>query len=95
MKIWGNTPKIPGVYDKQKNMARVNKTAGAAGKKDVLSISSKAKDFQTVMKALKDVPDMRKDRVDELSQKYRSGNYQVDGGDVADRIIKSFIDKKV
>ncbi|MCX7923031.1 MAG: flagellar biosynthesis anti-sigma factor FlgM [Clostridia bacterium] len=95
MKIWGEFSKVFGVYDKQKNVNRVEKTAGVASKKDVVSISNQAKDFQTVMKAIKETPDVRKDKVDELAGKYQSGNYSVDGKDIADRIVKSMVDKRV
>lgn len=94
MKIWGNIPKVSGIYEKQKNVNKMDKASGISGKKDVLSISNQAKDFQTVMKALRDVPDIRKGKVDELAQKYQSGNYSVDGRDVADKIVKSLFDKK-
>lgn len=95
MKIWGNIPKITEIYGKQKNLNKVNKTEGVSRKKDVLSISNEAKDFQTVMKALKDVPDIRQDKVNEIAKKYRSGKYNIDSKDVADKIVKSIIDKKV
>lgn len=94
MKIWGNIPGISGIYDKQKKIGRTDKTSTIASKKDAVSISNQAKDFQTVMKALKNVPDMRMDKVEELSVKYEAGSYNVNGRDVADRIIKSIIDKK-
>jgi len=42
------------------------------GKKDVVSISNQAKDFQTAMKALKEIPDIRKDKVEELARKIES-----------------------
>ncbi|MCX7841762.1 MAG: flagellar biosynthesis anti-sigma factor FlgM [Clostridia bacterium] len=95
MKIWGEIPKVLGIYDKQKNTGKVDKTAAAASKKDLLSISSQAKDYQTVMKALKEVPDIRQDKVSELSGRYESGGYNAKGTDIADKIIKSVLDKKV
>jgi negative regulator of flagellin synthesis FlgM len=63
-------------------------------KKDMVSISNQAKDLQAVQKALKGVPDIRKDKVDTLLSAYEAGNYNVNGKDVADRIISSVIDKK-
>jgi negative regulator of flagellin synthesis FlgM len=92
MKIWGGIPKILGVYDKQKNVGKVDKTSGVSNKKDVLSISNQAKDFQTVMKAIKDIPDIRQDKVKELSEKYDSGTYNVSGNDVADKVLKSMME---
>lgn len=94
MKIWGDIPKISGVYDSQKNFGKVDKASGVTPKKDVVSISNQAKDFQTVLKSLKDIPDVRNDKVQELSEKYKSGNYNVSGKSIADRIINSAFDKK-
>jgi len=95
MKIWGEIPKISEVYGKQNNVNKVGKTSGVSSKKDVVSISNQAKDFQTVMKSIKDVPDVRADIVNELSEKYQSGKYDVSGSEVADKVLKSIIDKKV
>ena len=94
MKIWGDIPKVSGVYDKQKSLSKVDKTSGVSAKKDVVSISSQAKDYQTVMKALRDVPDVRNDKVSELADKYESGNYDVKGGTIADKVVNSMLDRK-
>ena len=95
MKIWGDIPRISGIYDKQKNTGRIEKGSGVFSKKDVVSISGQAKDFQTVMKAVRNVPDIRADRVKELAEKFESGNYNVSGRDIAEKIIKSSFDRKV
>lgn len=94
MKIWGDIPRISGVYDKQKNVNKIDKTSGVSSKKDVVSISNQAKDFTTVMKALKEVPDMRQDKVNELAAKYEAGSYDVDGGDIVEKLSKSITEKK-
>jgi negative regulator of flagellin synthesis FlgM len=95
MKIWGDIPKVFGIYGKNKKVAGVDKKSGIPSKKDVVSISNQAKDFQTVKKALKEVPDVREDKVRELNERFYSGKYDVKGSDVADRIVKSMLDKKV
>lgn len=95
MKIWEGIPKVSGVYDKHKSVNKAGKTGSVATKKDVVSISSHAKDIQTVMKALKDVPDIRKDRVDDLTKKIETGTYEVKETDIADKILKSISEKKV
>ncbi len=95
MKIWGEIPKVSGVYNKQKSVGKVDKTGNVASKKDVLSISSQAKDYQTVMKALKETPDIREEKVNSLADKYESGQYEVKNTDIADKILKSVTDKKV
>lgn len=95
MKIWGEIPKVSGVYSKQKSVGKVDKTGSIASKKDVVLISNEAKDFQTVMKALKDTPDIRKEKVDTLKEKYEAGDYEVNETDIADKILKSIVDKKI
>ncbi len=94
MRISGDIPKITGVYDKQKNIGRIDKTSSVNGKKDVVSISSQAKDFQTVKKALKDIPDVRQDKINEIAGRYESGQYNIEGKDIADNILRTVFDKK-
>ena len=95
MKIWGEIPKILGISGKQKNVNKISKTEGTAPKRDVVSISSQAKDYQTIKKALRDIPDIRTDKVAELSDRYEAGKYDVKGSEVVDKIMKSIIDKKI
>lgn len=94
MRIPGDIPKITGIYDKQKNLNRIDKTNEIASKKDVVSISNQAKDFQTIFKALREIPDIREAKIGELSEKYGSGNYDIDGKDIAEKVIRSVFDKK-
>ncbi|HHW49620.1 MAG TPA: flagellar biosynthesis anti-sigma factor FlgM [Clostridiaceae bacterium] len=95
MKIWGGITGVSRIYDKQKKIGRVGEVYEATSKKDVLSISNNAKDYQTVLKSLKNIPDIRKEKVKALIEKYETGRYNVNGRDVADKIIKSIIDKKI
>jgi len=94
MRIPGDLSKINGVYGTQKNTGRIEKTGPVSSKKDVLSISNEAKDFQTVYKALKNVPDIRQNKVKELSERFEADSYNVTGRDVADKVIRSIFDKK-
>lgn len=94
MRIPGDISKITGVYGTQKKTGRIDKTGQAALKKDMLSISGEAKDIQTVYRALKDVPDIRKNRVSEIERKVESGNYNVTGRNVADKMVDTIFDKK-
>lgn len=94
MKIWGEIPKILGVYEKKKSVTRVDRTFKTEAKRDVISISNQAKDSQVAMKALKEIPDIRQDKVDALSEKYQAGQYDVSGRDIAGKVIKSILDKR-
>ena len=95
MKIWGGISRISGIYGKDNKVERINSIKALSSKKDVLSISNQAKDYQTAISALKKVPDIRQDKVLELQEKYESGQYDVNGKEVAESIIKSIIDRKV
>ncbi len=94
MKIWGEVPKISGIYDRLKSTSKVQKTTEVASKKDVVSISNEAKDFQTVLKAVRDIPDIRSEKINQYAEKYEAGNYDVSGKDIADKIIKNAFDQK-
>lgn len=94
MKIWGDSFEIQKVYNKQKGVNRVGSTQAPAAKKDVLSISDGAKDFATVSKALRGVSDMRQDKVNEFTDLYNSGNYNVNGKQIVDKLASSILDKK-
>ncbi len=94
MKIWGDSFSISKIYDKQKNLGRVENTKAIASKKDVVSISTNAKDFTTVSKALREVPEIRQEKVNELSTLYNSGSYDVTGQQIVEKLGKALIDKK-
>ena len=83
------------INNKHKKANSASEVADIKSKKDVVAISSTAKDYQVAMKHLKDIPDTRLDKVEEYSKKISSGNYDVKGRDIADKIIKSIFDKKV
>lgn len=95
MKIWGDIPGVPGIYGKDKSVNKIREITEVKPKKDVVSISDKAKDYQLAMKYLKDIPDIRKDKVEEIAKKLHAGNYNVKGSEIAEKIIKSVFDEKV
>ncbi|NLP13371.1 MAG: flagellar biosynthesis anti-sigma factor FlgM [Clostridium sp.] len=94
MKVWDGIPKVGAIYDGPKSVNKTEKTDTVASKRDVVSISSQAKDIQTAMKALKDIPDIRKDKVEPILKKFETGTYKVKEEDIADKILKSIAEKK-
>ena len=88
MKI-NDISKVLGVYEnKAVNSKPVARAKPALGK-DKLSLSSDAKDFQAVMRGLKDAPDIREDKVREVSKKYENANYSPDFRGVAEGLLNS------
>jgi len=95
MKIWGNIPQIQEIYNKNKTTSKVDKSSGVSSKKDAVSISSEGKDFQAALKAVREVPDVRTDKVEEIKQKMQEDKYEVSSTDVADKIVDSIFGRKI
>lgn len=95
MKIWGDNPKVFGIYNRINPPGRVVQTDVVASKKDEFKISGQAKDFQVAMKALRNIPDIRKEKVFEVSQKIENGQYDVKAEDVAEKLIQNLFGERV
>ena len=95
MKIWGDIPKVSGVYGSTGKIGKIYRVDETAPKKDELTISGTAQDFNVVMKALRQVPDVRKDRVDEIAQKMERGEYKVKASEIAEKMIHARDIKKI
>ena len=87
MRITGNVGNVTGVYTNDKRISHVENTNKISPAKDDVKISNVGKDFTIAMNALKDVPDIRMDRVNELSAKIERGEYNVSGEDIASKIL--------
>lgn len=90
MKIWGNIPKVSGVYGNTNKIDKTSKVGEISSRKDELTISGTAKDFNVAMKALRGIPDVRQNKVNEISQKIERGEYSVSESEIADRILGAF-----
>jgi len=95
MKIWGDIPKISSIYGNAGITEKVSKSHAVASRKDELTLSGSARDFSVVLKALKNVPDVRKDKVEAISKKIENGEYSVPAEDVAARIVEMMMGKRV
>jgi negative regulator of flagellin synthesis FlgM len=62
----------------------INKSAEV---KDNVKISTKGKDFAVAQKALKEIPDVRKEKVEEISKKIESKSYSVKGEDIVNKLF--------
>ena len=87
MKISGNVASVTGVYTNDKRISRVENTNKISMGTDDVKISSKGKDFAIAMNALKDVPDVRTDKLNDLAARIESGEYKVSGDDIMNRLF--------
>lgn len=78
---------VTSVYNSQKSVT--SKTKNAVNKKDELLISSEAKDIQLAYKLVKQVPDVRQEKVDQLKNQIQTGTYNVKLEEIVDKMINS------
>lgn len=93
----GGIQKIFKVYNVNKKR-EVKGAAQVEGKKDELTISQKAVDYGIVAKGIKimeSIPDIREEKVNAIKEKMDSGLYNVDGKDVAQKMLADKFDKRV
>lgn len=56
-----------------------------------VTLSKKAEDIEKIQDILRKIPDVREDRVAHLKKKITSGEYKVNGKDVADQMLREFL----
>ncbi|NLW22202.1 MAG: flagellar biosynthesis anti-sigma factor FlgM [Tissierellia bacterium] len=80
------------------NNMEVNKVKANKGPigKDEVELSEKAKDYQIGMKKLKEIPDIREDKVERIKKQIKSGTYNVKGQEIAEKILENILlDKRI
>jgi len=71
--------------------------ANKINKKDEVKISREAMDFQIVSKAvktIKELPDVRQDKVEALRARIETGNYNIEGREIAEKMVHNGLDKR-
>jgi negative regulator of flagellin synthesis FlgM len=58
---------------------------------DEVILSSGVQEFGQILQALKDVPDVRKEKVQELSAQVEDGTYHVDADEIANKMISRLL----
>ncbi|PUU87743.1 flagellar biosynthesis anti-sigma factor FlgM [Halanaerobium sp.] len=64
-------------------------TEKSGSKNDSTQISAKAKEIMTARAELKEIPQIREEKVAALKEKVQSGNYQVDSKKLAAKILNN------
>lgn len=80
---------IAKLYGEQTKTAKSSKNpaAGSAQQPDEVILSSQAQEVSQYVRAIKGMPEVRDEVVNELSEKIASGEYKVDSRELADRIL--------
>jgi negative regulator of flagellin synthesis FlgM len=98
MKISDNKPP-QGIKQTTKNTSTRDKVVElkVGNRKDVgsleekVTLSQKARDIEKIQDILRNTPDVREERVAHLKKKITSGEYSVNGKDVADQMLREFL----
>lgn len=83
-------------YNQVMAVYKNNKTTRSGGVKkagsvrDEVQISQAGRDYQIAKQAVANASDIREDKVAELKKKVDSGNYKVDAGDFASKLLEKF-----
>jgi flagellar biosynthesis anti-sigma factor FlgM len=89
------TENIMGIYAANMNN-KVRMNTKDTVKKDELNFSEKAKNFQVAMEKIKELPDIRVEKVERLKREVKTGTYRVEGRKIAEKILESVdFDKKI
>lgn len=84
-----NIQKIFNVY--RKNTEGVHKSGRTVQEKDKVEISEQARAFQVAYNAYKKLPEIRVDKVEEITRRIQSGSYNPS----AEEIVERMFDKKI
>lgn len=82
-----NIQRMMSVYNKQNIKTKKTSSKTEVGKRDELKLSNAAQDFQTVLNAAKDVPEIRQEKVNEIKTQVESGEYKVDAKKIAAKMM--------
>lgn len=87
-------------YNKISQMYNTSKVASPSKAKesspnDKLEISEMGQAIHVAKKAVKDAPDIREDRVNDIKRRIETGTYNVSMEEVADNLIDSYFDQKI
>ncbi len=75
-------------YNKSvKNDKKIEKNQN---KKDTFVVSDKARDFQTVLKAVSASSDIREEKVNEIMKKIEEKSYNVSAEDIAEKLFSKY-----
>ena len=79
----------------KKNVEKVSandKQNSSVVESDEVSISEKGKDVSEMTRTLKEMPDVRADKVADLKERIANGTYNISGKDIASKIINTALE---
>ena len=75
---------------KTNKAGKVTTASSVATARDEVQISSFGRDYQIAKQAVQEASDIRNDKVAELKSRVDAGNYHVDNGDFASKLLAKY-----
>ena len=75
---------------KTNKAGKVTTASSVANARDEVQISSFGRDYQIAKQAVQEASDIRTDKVAELKARVNAGNYHVDNGDFASKLLAKY-----
>ncbi len=89
MKINSNIPKnLSKIYQKQQNEVINNKKEKKIVEQDRIELSSQAEKIKKMVEMTKDLPEIRKEKVEEIKAQIAENKYDVSAKDLAEKMLK-------
>lgn len=73
-----------------KNVKNDKKIEKYKNKNDTFVVSNQARDFQTVLKAVANSPDVREEKVNSILNKIENESYSVSSEDIAKKLLSKY-----
>ncbi|OLN33532.1 flagellar biosynthesis anti-sigma factor FlgM [Desulfosporosinus metallidurans] len=71
-------------------LSQVEKKPISISESDKVAVSEKAQVYQALLQKVKEIPDVREEKVRTLSAQIERGEFQVDGQKIADKLLLEF-----
>ena len=79
------------IQDNRKTDSSAKQGSSQAVKEDKVVLSPKAKEVQEATKLIKELPDIREEKVAKLKEQVDQGTYRIDGKKIAFKMLKESI----
>jgi negative regulator of flagellin synthesis FlgM len=83
-------PRVQGAYRissfENRSTGRMDR---ARETKEILTLSDQARDFRTVLDAVSKLPDIREDKVADIQNRIKNGEYNISASAIANKILSA------
>ncbi|AET70318.1 flagellar biosynthesis anti-sigma factor FlgM [Desulfosporosinus orientis DSM 765] len=87
MKIDGTSMGLVGNIQAINRLKQVEKKTIVSGA-DKIAVSDKAQVYQTLLQKTKEIPSVRAERIQALSDQIEGGEFKIDAGKIADKLLE-------